>query len=211
MKLYHYSRNKLDSIKSRRVLKLDPPGEIANLVVKDGYPGSYVDSISFFFDSIPLDIMGDIYGKDHKAWGNGSVLVEHVVDVNKLDNLIPYRVVESELDMKHIESIDWKQWDSSEAYIAKWYSDLLAVKKASGEQGIKRSDLIKQIKHFKGSTRKNIINASRDPDFKNYKDKYAANVAHLMLYPVKGIIPVESSKTIVIGSKVSTESLSAKW
>lgn len=193
MNLYHYSAEQYPVLKTRRKLGLQPPKQVRD--------SSYLDHISFFFDPIPSKTLSLIFGKNHPFWFEGNVIYEHVVDVSDLDKDVRFHVVESkqrtELLDQFAEENNWVKDDP--ALLAKW---LILERRKNiewGEIGYSRAGLEKQIKQHVGGTELAYIAASSRDDFEHGRNKYAASVPHLMIYPRSGEIPVRKVFKLKIG------------
>lgn len=193
MKLYHYSSEPYPVLKTRKKLGLLPPKQMLD--------ASYLDHISFFFDPIPSKTLTMIFGTNHPFWFKGNQIYEHVIDTNDLDIDIYFHVVESkrrtELLDQFAEENNWVKDDPK--LLAKWI--ILERRKsiAWGEIGRSRRTLEEQIKNNVGGTELAYISASSRDDFEHGRNKYAANVPHLMLYPRDGEIPVRNVFGLKIG------------
>lgn len=162
-------------------------------------PGSYTDHISFFFDPIPSDIIGNLYKGLNDVWKNGNILIEHITDTRMLESEILFSLVESPADVSSLDSIDWVDTDE---FLLEYKIKKEARKRNSGETGNGILNLENQIKKYKGSTTKAYIAASKRKDFLENITKYAASVPHLMLYPKRGFIEIEYINKVVIGSNI---------
>ena len=201
MRLYHYSK---DSYKDLRTLEMQKKltekekDELRKYRHVLSPEGEYWEHISFFFDKIPLDFIGRIYGEGHKAWAPGNTLKEYTIDTSKIKKL-SYDIVETpdKIKMLFDDSI------STEEYFARMRADI----EKKGYQGTSNSQLEKASRPFVGKTRTFFKEAFAHPKFDTFKDKYAACVPHVMLYPEGGVIKYES----VIDVKVVETPLFTKW
>lgn len=205
MKLFHYSKDLHEVLKTKRAIGLS---ELEQAKLKDKtlkkYPGRhYFDHISFFFDPIPVDIIGDLYGPDHPVWFNGNSLYEHEISINDPPFHIPFEVVESvnQIHALDIFAVEHNWVDEDPILLNKWFEHIGREKIKWGEWGDTLPKLILQIKKNKGITRQSFINAVERDDFNENKRKYAASVPHLMVYPPEGYLPVTKVTKVVIGKK----------
>ena len=203
--LYHYSAEPHWQLMTRRKLGI-PKEEIVKAEAhakKLGLEGAYVDHISFFFDPIPTKLLPQIYGDQHRAWAKGTRLYEHTVDVSTLDSQILYRVVESAACTKLAYGFPWPAHDDLETLL-RFLAMTDKLQRKNGELGIDRKELERQILVHKGHTTANFILASERTDFNDGREKYAANVPHLMIYPTSGEIKVDTISAITMGSSTRT-------
>lgn len=202
MKLYHYSKDKYSVLKTRRTQGILTKEEIqqADLDNKGNLGrAAYIDHISFFFDPIPLLLLPKLYKNENTSWFKGSHLVEYTVESDTLEKHIAYYVTETPEDLKDIEKIDDKKWDSDPSYSKHYFEQKVKRKKTSGEIGTSLVELNKQISLYKGRTEEFYLLASKRKDFKENIKKYAASVPHVMVYPSKGLIPYVSTRNVVMG------------
>ena len=201
MKLYHYSK---DSYKDLRTLEMQKKltekekDELRKFRNKLSPAGEYWEHISFFFDRIPLESIGQMYGPEHKAWAPGTRLKEYVIDTVKLHKF-SYAIVEppDKTAMLFDDNVDTEEY----------YRRMLLNIEKYGYHGNSNRELEKASKPFVGKTAQYFKEASKHPKFDSFKDKYAACVPHVMIYPAGGIIKYDS----VVDVKVSEIPAFAKW
>lgn len=199
MKLYHYSSVLYPELLTRtRSRNLSQEEQKVGLerAKKWNQPGSYNDHISFFFDPIPLEVIGKLFGPWHHTWFDGNKLFEYVVDTKDLADNVLYDVVESP---QLVKMLDETEWQDNDIFVKAFFQKERAMKLKEGLLGNSRAGLDKQIKHFMGGTEAAYRAARQRPDAEENKDKYAAAVPHLMLYPATGSVSIESTNTVVIG------------
>ena len=98
------------------------------------------------------------------------------------------------------EFIKENPWEKDDPEtLRKYLTELNQYKRKIGEIGTGVSKLNTQIKKFSGCTERAILKASKHPDFEHFKNKYAANVPHLMIYPSNGLISVTTVNAVEIG------------
>lgn len=205
MKLYHYSKEQYDTLKTKRASGKATPEEIKraeNEARRILMPGAtYVDHISFFFDPIPSEILGKLYGAGHPVWFNGNELYQYEVYVEKLPEKILYEVVESEREMaaldKFVKDNNWVEDDP--VLLRKWFSFIINEKIRWGEYGNDLGKLFLQVRNNQHNTTTNFMKAVQREDFKENFTKYAASVPHLMCYPATGEIQYEIMSRVTIG------------
>ncbi len=185
MLLYHYSKNSLPILKTRRLLSTEIQVQSKNKL-------DYNDHISFFFERPPFEILGTIFGKDHPVWFPVNKLYEHIVDTQDLDTFF-YDLVE--FPEKTIMFYDNSIKDSE------YFKRMALVIKEKKYQGTSVVDLEKACLSLKGTTREYFSLLPTRVNFSEIKGKYAATVPHLMIYPEKGYVKVRNSKQIVIGNQ----------
>lgn len=215
MKLYHYSKAALKVLKTRRAQGTLSSAEISEAehdANEYQFVGAYVDHLSFFFDPIPAALLTRLFDH-HPVWFKGNELIEHVVETESLDRIIPYRVAESPACLKLLdETVDYEE----EGWLEKYFSSIRKIQIQNKERGTHRSDLEKQIQHFKNTTAKYYELAKQRKDWESNKQKYAAAVPHLMIYPTSGQIAVISRNIVVMGhderqALPDSAPLYAKW
>lgn len=213
MYLYHYSKELYPALTTRllRANKTLSSKEVDKEKQDAEFhdnPGSYFESISFFFDPIPLAMIGEHFNNDHHTWFNGKNLVEYIVDTATLESDILYNIVETPADFKAMNSVNWgdPKTDTDE-FFTLYMRGKNARKLKSGEQGKGVANLVKHARQFVGGTEKAYLANKRlsKEDQESIKGKYAANVPHVMLYPKKGKIKYISTLPVVVG-RVATES-----
>lgn len=205
MFLYHYSKEIRQTLLSKSASGVMKPIEIklARLEARrkpyDALP--YCDHISFFFEPIPASLLPKLFGKDHPVWVSGNKLYEHIVDVDDLPQVIPYHVVESKKKTALYDQfvID-NHWEEDDPDLLHQWQILEDQKTREwGEKGNRRSELIKQISAHQGTIADNFREAVTRDDFEWNRNKYAANVPHLMLYPPQGAVKVFKVKAVTLG------------
>lgn len=205
MRLYHYSKDQYDTLMTKRASGKATPEEIkraeagARRILMPGT--AYVDHISFFFDPIPSEILGQLYGKGHPVWFNGNELYEYVVEMDKLPEKLLYEVVETEREVaaldKFVKDHNWVNDDP--VLLKKWFAFILSEKLKWGEYGDDLGKLYIQAKRNSGNLTTNFLKAVQREDFKDNFTKYAASVPHLMCYPSSGQIQYDIMNRVVIG------------
>lgn len=186
MKLYHYSKNEFDSIKTLEQQEKDGDREVT---IVDGVKQDYKKHISFFFEKAPLDILGKIFGKEHSAWYPGSELFEYCVDSSMLGKF-SFHLVESPEKTKlyYDSSLTDKQYCQK----------LLQVERERGYIGRGEKYMEEAITPLLGGTREAFKQLPQRPNWKEIKNKYAATVPHLMVYPDSGIVRYESKHKVTV-------------
>ncbi len=200
MKLYHYSTERFPFIKTRReqgVSKSDLE-EAENKAKKMGLPLPYVDHVSFFIDPIPKETIAAIFSNKHPFWKAGQMLYEHVIDTKDIDEKSFYRIVETPAIDKYTDQFDWtvKDLPTRSKYFVAMNKEMMRL----GYSGYGISKMVKMCQPFVGKTEGYYIKARQRPDAADSEKLYAGNVPHLMIYPVGGVIPVESKELIKLGS-----------
>lgn len=221
MRLYHYAPDRFASLQTRRKSGLASADEIKRSeesAKKYLSEGAYVDHISFFFDPIPSKTLANIYGPTHRAWAKGTKLFEYVVEVSALGHDVLYRVVESArktafLD-KFSEDNNWENDDP--AVLMKYIKEINTLQRKWGELGTGLVSLERQIALNVGKTEQAYVIASQREDFEWGREKYAANVPHLMTYPASGEVVISSISSLVMGNDTrtpvkSTQPASFRW
>lgn len=184
MKLYHYATQHFPQLETLKFQK-------RNEKRKGVTDSNYANHISFFFDPLDPIVLNEVYGSFHHFWKEGAVVWEHVCESHHFGDF-DYHIVETPEKMKIL------------------YDDSL-----SDDMYYRKLDLIHKEHHYLGNqsefdvaARKFVGHTSkyqkRAPTYKNWEDiktKYAATVPHVMLYPNKGFVKVESAGQITIGKR----------
>lgn len=204
MKLYHYAKEQYPVLLTRRRTGTQMP---VGVKVSD----SYLDHISFFFDPIPSRLLVSVFDKGHSFWFKGNRIYEHVVDVSTAAQDIKFHAVETPKENAlfdvFAEEHNWVGNDPT--LLAKWRVIIDAKQREWGELGVGRDKLIRLISQHVGKTADYYRAAKNLPDFESGYAKYAANVAHLMLYPPSGEMSITTINTLVIGDDRRTPLASA--
>lgn len=197
-KLYHYSAAKHTVLKTRE--KTSPPDKEKLAKAKEDMethkdPGTYYQHISFFFEPVPLDLVGKIFGKEHHFWFPGHDIYEHIVDLSSMPEF-KYRIVESPLAVKMFYETDWDDLDDSD--LLKYFRELADKQKAHGEIGSGPSELKSAASSMVGSVLEAFKELPKRPNWEELKSKYAATVPHVMVYPKGGEITVDEIKEVKV-------------
>ena len=213
-KIYHYSDNKYTNIltlNQQPNAKRDP----------NRHP-DYGDHVSFFIDPLPTDLITEIFdeGWSYHQLKGGTRLHEHVVDPTQID-MIKFHLVEN----YHFDFL-FDVIDSADSLNDKYIKNSSLgklIKKADDRLskqriivGTEMSELVKYLRKYKGITRKGYervkkMKKDRPEEFERIKNKYAADVPHLMIY-TKSPIPVQSHRLVVLGkSNPNEEKKTIRW
>lgn len=190
MLLYHYAKQPFVVLKTRKargeaglpeVMEDDESSTFRHEI------GPYSEHISFLFDPVPLDIIGDLFKRvHHSVWVSGTTIFEHVIDTGHLSKF-KYSIVETPADVEFMN----KNWpEGTELTIAakkRYFVAKAALKTKLGDSGEGNSDFEKAAAQFVGSTRAAYITATKNASEESLM-RYAANVPHVMLYPERGVV-----------------------
>lgn len=195
LKLYHYSDTQFDVLKTRALT-----GTITPEMIKQGKedmavyknPGPYYDHISFFFERPPIDKMSKVFGKDHPFWYPGHEVYEHIVDIDSLPAM-KYLLTESPEVTKVFYDPQYDNLSYQE-----YFELIYRIRIKNKEIGSSVRDLRSVIKSMKGETERNYMMLRNRPNFDDIKNKYAASVPHLMIYPVGGQINILTTNKVII-------------
>lgn len=182
MKIYHYSGGDYPTLQT-----LNKQNAGSKSALPDGTREEYANHISFFFEPAPLDILGGIFGKDHKAWFPGAELIEYTIDVSSIGDF-RYEIVESPEKTK-------LYYDDSIS-IVQYHKLLAEVNQKHHYVGRGADTFIKACKPLLGGTRKAYMELPHRKNFKELRGKYAATVPHVMLYPDSGEVSYQSKKHV---------------
>ena len=215
MYLYHYSGEFFNSLMTRRASGAASLAEIKSSERKAkelNLEAPYVDHISFFFDPIPASYLPTVFPKNHQTWVKGKHLYEYVVNVDDIVGQPLYRVVESvrktELLKVFSKENDWTTDDP--AILKKWLKLADMMQREWGELGNDPKILRNQIQLNSGKILEYYKAAVLDEDFEYNKMKYAANVPHLMLYPIDGEVKFDHVNSLVMGNDKRTPVVKVK-
>ena len=189
MLLYHYSKNPLKTLTTRRFRET-----LTDEQLKEGWdsavwrkaPGPYYDHISFFLEPAPLDILGAVFADvNHDFWIPGSTIYQHTVESSKIGRF-KYAIVETPGDIELLS--EWKdEWDMDPKWDAAketYFFKRARIKKANGEVGQNNAAFEQVASSFVGTARQAYLSAlNRD---QNDRLLYAAGVPHVMIYPAHG-------------------------
>lgn len=199
--IYHYSKERYAILKCKALQEAEkekdaekPAWEILRL---NNLP--YDRSISFLMEPAPLDIIGGIFGRNHHTWAPGTQLFEYKVDTGSLGPLF-FKLVES------VEATDFYYDPKYEKLVGDAFVRARdALVKKLGYIGTDIQQLDKLTKANKGNTRKYYELIASRPNFADIKDKYAATVPHLMLYPRYGMIRPMSVQRVTVARSSSKD------
>lgn len=181
--LFHYAKEPFEVLKTLKAQGKESTYQSVNV------EWSYSEHISFFVDPIPADIMGRVYGKDHKVWSPGSELYEHQVIA---ENIGPF-------NYRFCETPEWVElYYDPKVTDEEFPQARVAMEKRLHYKGSSLSEFKLGYAALKGKTRTAILEVPKKPDWIDIRDKYAARVPHVMLYPAKGEVKVLNSRKITI-------------
>lgn len=207
-KLYHYSKDKYDILKTRNAQGIKDTGNVSstNKLRSEilGF-GLYSQHISLFLEKAPIDILGTIYkDADHEVWFTGSKLYEYEVHVEDMGPFA-YDFVETPLEVEMFYDDAYDDM-SVEQYMKMVYAKKLKL----GLYGTDRANFIKKANELKGTITEQYMKLPSRPNWKDISKLYAPTVPHVMVYPEGGTITYHSIKQVTIGNKpvkLATESL----
>lgn len=200
MLLYHYSTQLYPFLLTKH-----QSSKLSSKEIEEGLeeakiiclPGPYYDHISFFFDKVPLKIIGNLFKGKNDFWKNGNEIYEYIIDTASLSNNIKYFITETPSQIKKLDETDWID---SDEFFQQYMKEKKRMAEANNEIGESRSELEKQIKKYKGKTEAYYIQASKRDDFDENITKYAAYVPHVMLYPEHGKVTYITYSLVKVGS-----------
>lgn len=198
MLLYHYSKQPRRDIRS---LKLQGRSRInLDVTPERVYPGVYEDSISFFLDPVPLKRMARLY-PNHPVWGEGQVLYEHLIDIEKLPREIAFRFVETPLLTQTWDLLSEAEYPSAlteDEIRERKIIELLRTQEAHGEIGHTLDLLIDTVPKYQWAFIKGLDTVCERVLTEDRMSRYASGLVHLMVY-VKTPVPVFEINEIVMG------------
>lgn len=207
MYLYHYSKERYDALKTKRLTVTYSAEELAEIAATTKFrskPGDYIDHISFFMGPLPAKTIGTVFrNANHAVWVNGNELYEYVVSVHDLPDNFIFELVESPTDVKILYDTDWQYGDRE--WVRQYMKETSNRKLKSGEVGNDIPGLLRQMRKYHGKLEYYYQQSTLLSDWEENNQKYAASVPHLMLYPEGGIIPWRGINRITIGSDKRTQ------
>lgn len=199
LNLYHYSGARHSVLKTRektaKTIEKKKLEEAKESMEIHHDPGTYYQHISFFFDPVPLDVVGRIFGKEHPFWYPGHEIYEHVVSLDHMPDF-KYRIVETPLANKMFYDTDWDELDDSDKLM--FFRKLAEAQKAHGEIGHSAGQFRSVASEFVGKARKAFEELPKQPNWGEIKKQYAATVPHVMLYPKGGEVKVDKITEVKI-------------
>lgn len=182
MLLYHYSKSPYTHFKTLAMQKnITNEEKKKALADMEEYhqPGPYYSHISFFFEPVPVDIIGGLFrGSGNEFWVTGNTIYEHIIDSKELGDF-KYMIIETSVDREHRKS--WSDTGDEKWYFAEKYRLLVKCNYiGSGNNAFERGAL-----PLVGTTRQAYINTVKNPFDTNSLKKYAADVPHVMIYPTR--------------------------
>ena len=190
MKLYHYSKEKyqdLRSLEAQRPITAKEKREAQNLarLFHNTHPYPYYGNVSFMFDPITKDHW-KFYPADHHSWFKGSELFEYTVNVSDLPDFM-WQIVET-------PEITKARLDDSVSIKDYWkiYKDIILTRyTGSGHKSFEKAS-----QEFIGEIREWVEYMASVETKEAARYQYAAGVPHAMLYPVGGVIQYQTVKPI---------------
>ncbi len=216
MKLYHYSSTLYPVLLTRRrsapmLRRMEGNSDSGGLLTQTQYEqsvkeaerysdvGSYYDHVSFFFEPLPLDKMGDHFNNFHDFWFNGHLIYEHVVDTRNLPKDMRYDIVETPTINPWWEKNGFADNVSKDERL-RVFAALRKFKEQIGEIGFDLQSFERAAKQFGKGAFDAYKKQKASPLWEEGKAKYAAGVPHVMIYSEKGRFPVSSVSSCTIGS-----------
>lgn len=200
MKLYHYSSQPFTKLKTRKASGKCSEQEIKQdleRAKKINSPGPYNESLSFFFDPIPLKLIGKLFHNANDFWFPGNVIYEHTVETENFKEPFTYFISDTPTDTK---TLDKTTWVETEEFEVNYLREKNKRKKLTKEIGTSKKDLEDQIRKYVNKTATFYQEASARIDFIDYVKMYAAFVPHVILYPSNGEVTVVIINKCVVGN-----------
>ena len=184
MRLYHYTTLQVETLLSNARLN---PGQFTGAKLKRA------QSISFFFDPVPLDLIAGKYSDNHPAWKPGSTVYENEVTVMDLPMPFSFEVVET----PSLTKLADEQWNVLPAAEYRRREDAIHTKEHTRGDGLVL--LARNILKFRGGTRKAYQDLFARKDFKRrFSNYYAATVPHVLLWPPDGEIAIFKTEMRIV-------------
>lgn len=189
MNLYHYSAELWVDLRTRKaqgLAKADEVQQSTMLAQQLGDLGSYLEHISLFIEPLPLDKLPKLFGGSHPFYRSGQTVYQYTITVRVADPNMPWSLVESPAVGKYTDQWDWSNVDKEtrRGYIRKM-NDYMHRHKY---HGLTIRDMLTRITPFMDKTEEFFIQARKSKWANDTKEQYAAEVPHLMVYPVDGIL-----------------------
>jgi hypothetical protein len=147
------------------------------------------DSISLFFDPVPIELIRKHYPKE-SMW-KAPRIIEHVVTVKSLPTKLSFTIVETK-SLTKLADEKWGKIPESE-----YLKEEEKIHRKENTQGLGKTNLISMIPQFMGGTEAAYKKLVKRPDFKGDLDTYyAATVPHVMLWVPTGRLLVHKKYAI---------------
>jgi len=201
--LYHYSKEhypQLLTLEQQKVLdpKVRQDAQDAARFRGDLFP--YYQHVSFFLDPVPLDLVGEMFPKDHQAWVNGNELWQYSVDPTTM-SIKGWVLTEAPLQNFLLDVLPWFD---NRTYKRGYFKMLKLGRVLTQSEGSDLSGLVKCIDRYKGRTRAAYEKLKDSKDFEELKYKYAATVPHLMIY-TDSPLTYQHAEQVTVGHTASLE------
>lgn len=189
MFLYHYSTN--DSFEELLTVnfrsgKQHPVFTNKNEITKRF--GDYKSHVSLFLDKVDFKGLASAFD-NHPFWCKGNTITEYSISFRDIPEKINWEMAEVET------TVSYSEYENLSDGVDKYWSALLLNKLKTGFAGESKQSMRKAILKCKtGIQQLQIEKAKEDPQSK----RYAADVPHLMMYPLDGRIKIFSKRTFVI-------------
>lgn len=154
---------------------------------------SYGNSVSFFFEPIPLDLPQLFFNKN-PMWVSGETLYQHEIELYTLEPDILYHIVETPRKTELLYEVqDWSKVKSQPKLKDLYFNQVEKMEVRYGYRGkgvkkmlfvIRRDRLATGIR-YRFNEAVNII--EKHNEWETNGTKYAAMVPHVMLYPTTPI------------------------
>lgn len=182
-KLYHYATEQFDILQTK--------ARQSGVMEKDAF--AYNNSISFFFEPIPLSVP-KLLNHEHKFWKRGTRVYQHVIDLDTLPFDLAWFIAETPDVTEKIYSMNW----DDEKQIANNRKVIEDIRngtwrgKGLREFETKSKPFVSGIKEaFQNLYQLHVDNPDDD-----LLKKYAACVPHAMLYLGQVEVPVKEVSLI---------------
>lgn len=209
MKLYHYSKARVEELLTLRQQKAGTP-EANSFKAHDPttsyHPAGYADHLSFFFERPPIESLASVFQEGHPVWYKGNDLYEYIVETRDNDQF-KYVLVESPERTAHYYDESYTDDD-----LQAWHKQELKILQKHNYIGEGSQQLERATRHLQGSTLSSYQQLRLRPNFEEIRLKYAATVPHVMLYPTSGKMPISQTHQVTVGNKpISSIKSIPKW
>lgn len=216
MKLYHYSTELFDTIRSRVLQEADKEIEPPS-AEEDGHDLAYMKEllmfqkrvapeerdyrrhISLFLEPIPRNLPSILHN-EHQFWKSGRVLWEYIIDSRDLPKSIPFRIVETPEAVELLyEKQDWTHAKGNPDLVKKYVAQKKQLEIELGLHDEGRVKFEVAAKKYSKGIADYYAQAyelhTKYPEDK-VMEKYASCVPHALIYPGVQFISINERQQI---------------
>lgn len=197
--LYFYDTRKHSTIKTPEALKIVEPEQQAREIEEAAFKGRVAPSykqLICFFEPLPIEYLGTIFGQDHPVWTEGRVVFEHRIQVSDLSDFT-YEILET-AEMRQFDALLEKASPTEQRLI---YQDRAKTQRYRDLTGTGLHDFQNAALPYVAESTRAFLNFPKHPSYRLRFDDYCPTVPHVVLTPKKGEVPVDEVKRCVVGTK----------